>query len=57
MSLMTFSIVSLICITCSALILSNNRISDLEYKNEKLNIKKYYRGLPGYLSWTGKDAG
>ena len=33
---MTFSIVSLICITCSALILSNNRISDLEYKNEKL---------------------
>ena len=36
MSLMTFSIVSLICITCSALILSNNRISDLEYKNEKL---------------------
>lgn len=36
MSLMTFSIVGLICITCSALILSNNRISDLEYKNEKL---------------------
>ena len=38
MSLMTFSIVSLICITCSALILSNNRISDLEYKNYLLPL-------------------
>lgn len=36
MSLITFSIISLICITCSALILSNNRISELEYKTEKL---------------------
>ena len=36
MSLITFSIISLFCVTCSGLILSNNRISDLEYKSEKL---------------------
>lgn len=36
MSVITFSIISLICITCSSLILSNNRISELEYKTEKL---------------------
>lgn len=36
MSIITFSIISLICITCSSLILSNNRISELEYKTEKL---------------------
>ena len=36
MSLIIFSIISLMCITCSALILSNNKISNLEYKNEKL---------------------
>ena len=36
MSLVIFSIISLICITCSSLILSNNKISDLEYKTEKL---------------------
>lgn len=35
-SIITFSIISLICITCSSLILSNNRISELEYKTEKL---------------------
>lgn len=35
-SLIIFSIISLICVTCSGLILSNNRISDLEYKTEKL---------------------
>lgn len=35
-SIITFSIISLICITCSNLILSNNRISELEYKTEKL---------------------
>lgn len=36
MSVITFTIISLICITCSSLILSNNRISELEYKTEKL---------------------
>ena len=36
MSVIIFSIISLICITCSSLILSNNRISELEYKTEKL---------------------
>ena len=36
MSIIIFSIISLICITCSSLILSNNRISELEYKTEKL---------------------
>lgn len=36
MSIITFSIISLICITCSGMILSNNRISELEYKTEKL---------------------
>ena len=36
MSIITFSIISLICITCSSLILSNNRIYELEYKTEKL---------------------
>lgn len=36
MSIITFSIISLICITCCSLILSNNRISELEYKTEKL---------------------
>lgn len=36
MSVITFTIISLISITCSSLILSNNRISELEYKTEKL---------------------
>ena len=36
MSVITFSIISLICITCSSLILSNNRIGELEYMTEKL---------------------
>ena len=36
MSIIIFSMISLICITCSSLILSNNRISELEYKTEKL---------------------
>ena len=36
MSLITFSIISLFCVTCSGLILSNNRMIDLEYKSEKL---------------------
>lgn len=36
MSIIIFSIISLICITCSSLILSNNRIYELEYKTEKL---------------------
>lgn len=36
MSVITFTIISLISITCSRLILSNNRISELEYKTEKL---------------------
>lgn len=41
MSVITFSIISLICITCSSLILSNNRISELEYKTEKLKEEKF----------------
>lgn len=36
MTLITFSIISLLCITCSSLILSNNRIYELEYKTEQL---------------------
>ena len=36
MSIITFSMISLICITCSSLILSNSRIGVLEYKTEKL---------------------
>ncbi len=36
MSLITLFIITLICTTCSSLILSNNRISELEYKTEKL---------------------
>ena len=43
MSIITFSIISLICITCSSLILSNNRIYELEYKTEKL--KEINRGV------------
>ncbi|WP_455538171.1 hypothetical protein [Terrisporobacter sp.] len=39
MSLIVFSIISLFCVTCSGLILSNIRISDLEYKSEKLKEK------------------
>ncbi|WP_343337749.1 hypothetical protein TPELB_28580 [Terrisporobacter petrolearius] len=41
MSVITFSIISLICITCSSLILSNNRISELEYKTEKLKEENF----------------
>lgn len=39
MSLMIFSIISMICITCSGLILSSSRISSLDYKNEQLRQK------------------
>lgn len=41
MSVITFTIISLICITCSSLILSNNRISELEYKTEKLKEENF----------------
>lgn len=40
-SIIIFSIISLICITCSSLILSNNRISELEYKTEKLREENF----------------
>lgn len=36
---MIFSIISMICITCSGLILSSSRISSLDYKNEQLRQK------------------
>lgn len=39
MSIITFSIISSICITCAGLILSNTRISELEYKTEKLRTE------------------
>ena len=35
-SLMVFTIVTMTCITCSGLILSNNRIFKLDYENEVL---------------------
>lgn len=35
-SIIIFSIISSMCITCSALILSSNRINNLEYKTEQL---------------------
>ena len=39
MSLMIFSIISMSCITCSGLILSSSRISNLDYKDEQLRQK------------------
>ena len=35
-SIMVFTIISIICITCSGLILSSNRIYNLDYKNEQI---------------------
>ena len=36
MTLMVFTIVSIICVSCASLILSNSRINKLDYENEVL---------------------
>ncbi|MEG1408351.1 MAG: hypothetical protein RSD36_00785 [Terrisporobacter sp.] len=38
MSLIVFTIVTVICVTCSGLILSNNRMCKLDYVNEKIKL-------------------